>query len=210
MEFLDPELENVNKDCFSLDFSPEAIDSSLRTPLVSQKYGYLKFTNVPASVSSVDVTKACNQFFDDFSRTLIITITGRAHETAKAIFSVESHITQNLAGLEDQVCTGRSRIQGVSGYKEPDSSWMSENTALDPNSWPSVVFEVAFSESPTKLHQEAIWWLANSQGRLDLVITMRIHEQVARITFETHVLTQPPKGDLFAIVPAFREIFGSK
>ncbi|KAJ5744760.1 hypothetical protein N7533_009630 [Penicillium manginii] len=188
MEFLDPELENVNKDCFSLDFSPEAIDSSLRTPLVSQKYGvckystqYLKFTNVPASVSSVDVTKACNQFFDDFSRTLIITITGRAHETAKAIFSVESHITQNLAGLEDQVCTGRS-----------------------------LVFEVAFSESPTKLHQEAIWWLANSQGRLDLVITMRIHEQVARITFETHVLTQPPKGDLFAIVPAFREIFGSK
>ncbi|KAJ5744723.1 hypothetical protein N7533_009593 [Penicillium manginii] len=170
------------------------LDKAIRTA-VKSKYKesergtvYLKFTNVSKSVSDTHISKGCRSFFDEVSRALMITVTGAPHQSAASVFGTRFLIAQQLAGLDDKLITtvGSARVEGFQSSKEPDGTWEPINPGRVPSHWPSVVLEVAFSESAKKLCDDAEWWLTHSNGQVNLVITIRIHQNDARMTFQAH------------------------
>ncbi|KAJ5544811.1 hypothetical protein N7461_007115 [Penicillium sp. DV-2018c] len=77
------------------------------------------------------------------------------------------------------------------GDKEPDGSWIPSTPPPTEDTWPSVVAQVAYSESSRRLHLDASWWLANSQGEVKVVILIFIAQGRANITFESIINSQP-------------------
>ncbi|KAJ5219600.1 hypothetical protein N7468_008804 [Penicillium chermesinum] len=193
-------MELCPRGCLDLPHAPEYIGStkSVITRIVNRTKAstnpddtvYLKFTNVPPEIATGTDIKATRNFYDFETRCMIITITGGPHERAigqwNSIMTILA-ISSNLAIISD----GTARKTGNSSHKEPDSQYMPEDQE---RAWPTVVLEVGYSESQTKLKCDAAWWLANSNGAVNLVITIAIHRTQAQITIECIVLdrTAPP------------------
>ncbi|KAJ5947632.1 hypothetical protein N7466_000647 [Penicillium verhagenii] len=167
-EMFDLELQRIDKERFNLPYDAvHLIDSS-----------YLKFS--------------CCQSYDASSRTLIITIPGRIHASAAQHFSFALHTSIVEANLEDETQSiGSGRMEGNMCYKEPDGSWIPPNPPPTDDIWPSVIVEVTHSESSRRLHLDASWWLANSQGEVKVVILIFVDQGRAKVTFESIINSQP-------------------
>ena len=114
--------------------------------------------------------------------TLIIKVPSPEHEGVTRTFTHDfmDHIRQmGLTELGDLKDMGATAYKGTSTEKEPDSCW--RPLAARPNKldWPTLVFEVGVSETLRKLRMDARWWLANSQGRVRIVLLFKI-DRVAR------------------------------
>ncbi|KOS39962.1 hypothetical protein ACN38_g9192, partial [Penicillium nordicum] len=161
------------------------------TYIVNPILYYLKFSNVPPNIASNYISK-CRQSYDEASRILIITIPGRIHDSAAAQFAFEFQRAIVQANLKGRAYpTGSGRVEGNMCYEEPDGSWIPSTPPPTDNTWPSVVVEVAYSESPRRLHLDASWWLANSQGTVKVVILIVVDQERAKLTFESIINSQP-------------------
>ena len=119
--------------------------------------------------------------------TLIIKVPTKEHEAVTRTFTHDfmrriEHM--GLTELDDLKDMGATTYKGTSTKKEPDSCW--RPLAVRPNGqdWPTVVFEVGVSETLRKLRMDARWWLANSQGRVKIVLLFKINRAARTIQIE--------------------------
>ncbi|KKZ68648.1 hypothetical protein EMCG_05734 [[Emmonsia] crescens] len=109
---------------------------------------------------------------------LIINMPSRDHESTIRYFEklLDGKLEEMRAGLslEMRAC-GATDVQGTTRQKAPDASyWPRSLPATRSAKWPSLVLEVGYSESASKLRNDASWWLTESQGDVRVVITLKI------------------------------------
>ena len=70
---------------------------------------------------------------------------------------------------------GAAEVQGTTRCRAPDASYLPRSLPTNRSAkWPSLVLEVGYSESASKLRNEASWWLSESQGDVRAVITLKV------------------------------------
>ena len=119
--------------------------------------------------------------------TLIIKVPTKEHERVTRAFSYDfvhriGHM--GLTDLYDLCDMGGTTYTGRSTKKEADSCWRPIATRPNPMDWPTLVFEVGVSETLRKLRNDAQWWLANSQGRVKIVLLFKINRVARTIHIE--------------------------
>ncbi|KAJ5193493.1 hypothetical protein N7449_009635 [Penicillium cf. viridicatum] len=81
------------------------------------------------------------------------------------------------------VGTGTAIFRGSSNQKKrADCSWMPEHSGLD-RRWPTIAVEVAWSEPRGKVIKDVNFWLNESSGQVNIVLTVKIYER-GRISIE--------------------------
>jgi hypothetical protein len=119
--------------------------------------------------------------------TLIIKVPTPEHEAVNRTFTHDfmDHIRpMGLTEHSDLKDMGATTYRGTSTKKEPDTCW--RPLAARPNKldWPTLVFEAGVSETLRKLRMDARWWLANSQGRVKIVLLFKINRVARTIHIE--------------------------
>ncbi|KAJ9489682.1 hypothetical protein VN97_g3570 [Penicillium thymicola] len=76
-----------------------------------------------------------------------------------------------LIGIGTTSCRGSSNNR-----KRPDCAWVPKHSGLD-RKWPTIVVEVSYSETPAKMMRDVNFWLNESSGQVNIVLTVRIHER---------------------------------
>lgn len=197
------EMNTTDSDCFDVDFAIEAIGSSATAiRSIIDRSGrtspptthYIKFTNVPPKTADMKFSKACRQMYNSDNRVLIVTVLSGPHEVASRLIdrSLYNAITAANISNREYLPSGSDRVVGIRCSKEPDGSFY-PNTSPPPGiqAWPTIVVEVGLSESKRKLRADAAWWIANSEGQVNVVITVSIHKSAAEVVFEAIVLVHP-------------------
>ena len=119
--------------------------------------------------------------------TLIIKVPTKEHERVTRAFShdfVHRIEHMGLTELYDLCDMGGTTYTERSTKKEADSCWRPIATRPNPLDWPTLVFEVGVSETLRKLRNDAQWWLANSQGRVKIVLLFKINRVARTIHIE--------------------------
>ncbi|KAJ5949936.1 hypothetical protein N7454_001520 [Penicillium verhagenii] len=189
----------IDAACFDVEFADEAIGSTVTAirsivakwrKKVAPATVYIKFTSVPPHIAEQKISKACRQMFNHDSRTLLVTVPSAPHEQASHNFMRQFGILISTAGIAFRAVTaaGSTRVEGTYCSKEADGAMRPISPTA--SKWPSVVVEVGLSDSRTKLKADAAWWIANSEGRVNVVITIAVKREVAQIVFESIVLHQ--------------------
>ena len=118
--------------------------------------------------------------FDKVNSLLLVRMPkSRQHESAARQFSKIFDKAVEPTGLESALRDlGSATQDGPSGKKEPDCSWLPIRLPRGRSDhWPSVVVEVSFSETSSKLMSDVRYWLGDSQGDVELVITIKINRK---------------------------------
>ncbi|KAJ5794391.1 Glutathione S-transferase/chloride channel C-terminal [Penicillium paradoxum] len=76
-------------------------------------------------------------------------------------------------------------VRGGSRGKQPDHGWAPKRRARGAFNSPSVVLEVAYSESDAKLKSDVRFWLNPNECRANLCLTLRIHKSRREIRIES-------------------------
>ncbi|KAJ5386082.1 hypothetical protein N7509_008623 [Penicillium cosmopolitanum] len=128
--------------------------------------------------SSRCIAKFCSSF-DTQEQLLLVKIPCSLHTAACA--EMHDMIKKSLVpmGLSSAVqgyprAIVRSSPIDTRG-KQPDYCWGPKNKPPDPLSTPSVTFEVAYSESDSKLTSDARFWLSPGHGNANMCLTLQIN-----------------------------------
>jgi hypothetical protein len=74
---------------------------------------------------------------------------------------------------------------GAGGGKEADEAWRPRYVSGGRSpTWPSVVLEVAYSETKPKMQSGVRFWHRESQGDVKVILTMHINKTSPQITIE--------------------------
>ncbi|KAJ5501010.1 hypothetical protein N7527_012131 [Penicillium freii] len=129
---------------------------------------YLCFRNVPPSIAEKVSSSSTRQMFNHDTRSMIIKLVTRAHQTASRGLCSAVQCEMYNMGLEESICpVGGTTIQGMFSSKEADKSF----SLLQPvpgrgREWPIITVE----------------------GQVKLVVIMSINPEIPEIKFETVVL----------------------
>lgn len=112
-----------------------------------------------------------------------------AHETASMTFHSIFMEAVEPTGLKRSLKEIGSATHFASlGAKEPDQAWrpqrLPSNRSRD---WPSVVMEIAYSETESKLGCDVRFWMRASGGDVKVVLTLCINRQQPKIRIEKWV-----------------------
>lgn len=136
-------------------------------------------------------------------RVLLRMVKSKAHETASETFHDALHDAVKSMGMDRSLRpTGSATHHAAMGGKEADKAWrpirLPRGRSKD---WPSVVLEVAFSESGAKLQSDIRYWLRASGGDVKVVITLQIDQHSPNITIERWgTQDNTPAGHLYQTV----------
>ncbi|CAI7607585.1 unnamed protein product [Penicillium viridicatum] len=136
------------------------------------------------SSESTTLAKNCSSF--DLNEELIL-IKMPSHEHSSAIGAVDRAIMKALLpmGLIDLVTTyPNTIIQRQTRGKQPDQGWGSRRPPRGCERTPSVVLEVAWSESDSKLNSDVRFWLAPADGNVKTCLTLRVDKRQPAIRIE--------------------------
>lgn len=76
-----------------------------------------------------------------------------------------------------------ARVRGPSREKRPDASWAPRNLPAHRSlTWPTMVLEVAWNESPPKIQQDMDFWLSDSAGQVKVALACLVRR--SRIIIE--------------------------
>lgn len=103
------------------------------------------------------------------------------HSAAALAFNKMVGCAARTVGMEDglkEIGSGKHTAQGM-GTKQPDMAWRPARMVAGRNhSWPSMVLEVALSESQAKLQSDVqYWFLAAPAGAVKIVLTLKINQR---------------------------------
>ncbi|KGO76168.1 hypothetical protein PITC_091930 [Penicillium italicum] len=129
------------------------------------------------------LTKSCSSFDLD-EQLILIKMVSPEHSSATG--AIDRAITADLLpmGLFKCITTYASTtIQGRTRGKQPDQGWGPRRPPRDYQRRPSVVLEVAWSGSDSKLHSDVRFWLDPADGNARICLTLRVdkHEPAIRI-----------------------------
>ena len=118
--------------------------------------------------------------YDAHLQLLLVKMTkSPAHETASIIFHNIFLDAVEPNGLKRSLkdILGATHFASL-GAKEPDQAWRPHRLPFNRSrDWPSVVLEVAYSETESKLGSSVRFWMRASGGDVKVVFTLRIHRQ---------------------------------
>ncbi|KAJ5836541.1 hypothetical protein N7447_002567 [Penicillium robsamsonii] len=130
----------------------------------------------------------CWNSYNSFQHLLLVKMTvSRAHEIAARVFERLLFECLKPMGLDDCLRTfGSATCQAENGSaKQPDCQFLPKRLPrARTKKWPSVVVETGFSESPCKLMSDARFWLSESNGDVQMVITIKIGRSSPNIVLE--------------------------
>ncbi|KAJ5381573.1 uncharacterized protein N7496_004001 [Penicillium cataractarum] len=112
----------------------------------------------------------------------------RAHEIAVRVFERLFFDCLKPMGLDDCLQTfGSATCKAENGSaKQPDCQFLPRRLPRDrTKKWPSVVVETGYSESPSKLMSDARFWLSESNGDVQMVITIKIGRSLPDLVLES-------------------------
>ncbi|KAJ9490257.1 hypothetical protein VN97_g2985 [Penicillium thymicola] len=133
---------------------------------------------------STTLTKNCSSF--DLNEELIL-IKMPSHEHSSATSAVDHAIVAALLpmGLFSSVnAYPGATIQGQKRGKQPDHGWGSRRPPSGYERTPSVILEVAWSESDSKLNSDVRFWLDPADGNAKTCLTLRVDKRQPTIRIE--------------------------
>ncbi|KAJ5196061.1 hypothetical protein N7449_006540 [Penicillium cf. viridicatum] len=133
---------------------------------------------------STTLSKNCSSF--DLDEELIL-IKMPSPEHSSAIGAVDDAITAALLpmGLFGHLHKyPNTTIQGGTRGKQPDQGWGSRRPPRGFEKRPSVVLEVAWSESDSKLNSDVRFWLDPANGNARICLTLRVDKREPAIRIE--------------------------
>jgi hypothetical protein len=142
---------------------------------------FVVFLNIPHRAVcriSDDSSSICHNriFFDHRAKTFIIKMPTYVHDRAVVVFSNLFHTkisTMGLSRILISVLTADESYNAVT--KQPDNQWGLSPT--QPHTFdPSLVLEVGYLESSSKLASDARWWLESRDSLVELVITIKVDQ----------------------------------
>jgi hypothetical protein len=149
------------------------------------------------SIRALDLDTTVRLTYEDGLETLIVKLMpSLAHESTAWTFF--SNVLAKIAALPGHsvnsvVATGATRFNVPGqGSKEADAGIRPVTRGRD--AWPSVVFEVGYSETLAALRTEARWWLLNSAGQTKMVIIIKISENPFSLHLECWGMIPNPTG----------------
>lgn len=128
--------------------------------------------------------------YDAHLQLLLVRMTkSPAHETASVTFHDIFLEAVEPTGLKRSLREIGSATHFASlSAKEPDQAWRPHRLPLNRSrDWPSVVVEVAYSETESKLGSSVRFWMRASGGDVKVVLTLRINHQQPKIRIEKWV-----------------------
>ncbi|KAE8370462.1 hypothetical protein BDV27DRAFT_169023 [Aspergillus caelatus] len=129
-------------------------------------------------------------YFPDI-QTLIVKVPSREHEKAHVTFGgrMSRKVFMMGVGVLEFQGLGATRYTGsTASTKESDSSWT--NDLLRPRSFPMLVIEAGVSESMRRLWADAAWWMANSNGLVNIVLLIKVTKNRRKIDIEKYIPTR--------------------
>ncbi|KAJ5603903.1 hypothetical protein N7537_006859 [Penicillium hordei] len=133
---------------------------------------------------STTLAKNCSSF-DLNEELILIKMPSREHSTA--ITAVDDAITAALLPMRlfrhlDKY--PNTTTQGGTRGKQPDQGWGSKRPPRGCERRPSVVLEVAWSESDSKLNSDVRFWLDPAEGNARICLTLRVDKRQPAIRVE--------------------------
>lgn len=139
--------------------------------------------------SDDNILQRCWNSYNSSQHLLLVKMTvSRAHEIAARVFERLFFDCLKPMGLDDCLQTfGSATCKAENGSaKQPDCQFLPRRLPRDrTKKWPSVVVETGFSESPSKLTSDARFWLSESNGDVQMVITIKIGRSSPNIVLES-------------------------
>ncbi|KAL4811070.1 hypothetical protein BDV18DRAFT_128552 [Aspergillus unguis] len=110
----------------------------------------------------------------------------KAHENAAALFDIVFHEALDAIGMGRSLePIGAATHFATIGAKEPDRAWQPTRLPRDrSNKWPTIVLEVAYCETQSKLQSDVRYWLRGPEGEVKTILTLRIAKNEPRIVIE--------------------------
>ena len=152
---------------------------------------YIRFTGVSLEdMKTVDrvrrsLVKMCC-LYDAAEEVLIVKLmVGFGHQSASiALLLAFAYKLRDLGLRKEIECIGSTRFGGPRRHKEPDQSFKPIRTRPAPGAWPSLTFEIGFSESSNQLRNDARFWLIQSQLQVRIVVIVHIDRVRKEIQIE--------------------------
>ncbi|OQD60292.1 hypothetical protein PENPOL_c025G08100 [Penicillium polonicum] len=140
----------------------------------------------PDNESSESTTLAKNRSSFDLDEELIL-IKMPTREHSSAIGAVDDAITgaiQPMGLFKSLIKYAKTTIQRQTRGKQPDQGWGARRPPHGCERTPSVVLEVAWSESDSKLNSDVRFWLAPADGNVKTCLTLRVDKRQPAIRIE--------------------------
>jgi len=116
---------------------------------------------------------------------LIFKVPTAKHEAAHGNFSDQLVIEAALMGLRWELFRLNATTYTTPHWsKEGDSSFKPRSMRTLETDWPTIVMESGWSESITKLREDAYSWLENSRGDVKIVLLFSISQTARKIIVE--------------------------
>lgn len=158
--------------------------------------GWVLFAQVNVQVFSRDflnsddsILQRCWNSYDSPQQLLLVKMTvSRPNETAARVFEKYLFLCLTPMGLIDCLRTfGSATCEAENGSaKQPDCQFLPRRLPRDRTTkWPSFVVETGFSETPSKLMSDARFWLSESNGDVQMVITIKIGRSSPNIALDS-------------------------
>ena len=173
----------------------------MKMELSSQKEGseaseWVLFSKVNKQAFSRDflnsddrLLQRCWNSYDSSQHLLLVKMTvSRAHEIAARLFERLFFDCLKPMGLNKCLASfGSATCEAENGSaKHPDCQFLPKRLPrARTKKWPSLVVETGFSESPSKLMSDARFWLSESNGDVQMVITIKIGRSSPNIKLES-------------------------
>lgn len=157
---------------------------------------WVLFTEVNQNAFSRDflnsddkIIERCWNSYDSCQHLLLVKMTvSRPHEIAPRVF--ERLLLDSLEPMDLKCCLrtfGSATCVAESGSaKQPDAQFLPKRLPrARTKKWPTLVVESEFAESPSKLMSDARFWLTQSNGEVQVVITIKISGSMPQIVLES-------------------------
>ncbi|CAG8410405.1 unnamed protein product [Penicillium salamii] len=124
--------------------------------------------------------------FNPKTSILVVKIPLPTHHQAVAAFDETLKWALGQMGLHRALLSwGSSTLTGGDGtIKEPDAAWGPRQPPRCASKTPSLVLEVAMSETSAKLRRDAQYWVDPTRGLAGMAIAVAVHAKKPQITIE--------------------------
>jgi hypothetical protein len=136
--------------------------------------------------SSADLPFHDRISFNPKNHLLVVKMPVPAHEQAAMGFDHTLISALQERGLQNAILSWRSTtLTAEDGTtKEADGGWGPRRPPRGAPKRPSVVLEVASSETPDKLRRDAHYWVDPAKGQANMAFTVKVHTKIPQITIQ--------------------------
>ncbi|OJJ42597.1 hypothetical protein ASPZODRAFT_147233 [Penicilliopsis zonata CBS 506.65] len=146
---------------------------------------YIIFLKVPAKILQAPLIPFESYFLHD--QVLIIKMESRAHATANEEFAqLFNKKLEEMGGLDEKLRKlGTAHFEGHERLKRADKTYLPKRLPKGRSrQWPTLILEVGYSASRQKLTNDVQWWQSESQGDVQIILTVDINQKRREIIFE--------------------------